>query len=99
MKVFLLFYLLCCSCAKEIKIKTDTATHIKFIQPKQCKIKTTKMQQFQTEIIDDRLLFDNKNLGIFLNIIHDYKLAVIEFEKCTKANELYYQNVINEIIK
>ena len=57
------------------------------------------MQQFQTEIIDDRLLFDNKNLGIFLKIINDYKLAVIEFEKCTKANEKYYQNVINEIIK
>ena len=101
MKVLALFYLLLFSygCVKETMVKVDATSGIEFIEPKPCKMQEIKMIQFKTEIIDDKLVFDNENLGIFLQIINDYKLAVAEYKKCCNANENYYKDAIKEILK
>lgn len=99
-KICLFFMYLCIfGCVKTVNIKTDTVSGIKYIEPKICKIKKINIKKYSTEIINNKLTFNTRNLSIFIQNINEYKLSVKEFEMCHNANEKYYKSIISEIIK
>lgn len=86
-------------CVKTIQVKTDTISNLEYIEPQQCKLREINKINYKTTIQDDNIIISNQDMGALLNNILDYKQAVKEYQQCTDANEEYYKNIINSILK
>ena len=86
-------------CVKTIHVKTDTISNLEYIEPQQCQIRTVDKMKYKTTIQGDSIVISNQDMGAFLHNILDYKQAVNEYQQCVSANEEYYKNIINSLLK
>ena len=101
--IVLYFLLLIFGCAKTIKVKVDTNTQIKYIEPQQCIMEKFEKKDFKIDIktIDNKEYFiiDNDNLNYFLHNIMQYIDNVNNYKQCVILNEEYYKNVLKTLTK
>ena len=86
-------------CATTIHVKTDTISNLEYIEPQQCKIREINRKNYKTTIQGDNIVISNADMGAFLHNILDYKQAVKEYQQCSIANEEYYKQILNNILK
>ena len=86
-------------CVKTIQVKTDTISNLEYIEPQQCKLREINKINYKTTIQDDNIIISNQDMGALLNNFLDYKQAVKEYQQCSMANEEYYKNIINSLLK
>ena len=87
-----------CGCCKTIKVKTDTISGIRYIEPKQCKLRDISKIPYQAIIQENNIILSNQDANAFLSNFFEYKQAVKEFQQCTIMNEEYYKSIINILI-
>ena len=87
-------------CVKTIQVvKTDTISNLEYIEPQQCKLREINKINYKTTIQDDNIIISNQDMGALLNNFLDYKQAVKEYQQCISANDEYYKQIINSILK
>lgn len=86
-------------CVKTIQVKADTISNLEYIEPQQCQIRAINKLNYKTTIQGDNIVISNADMRAFLNNILDYKQAVKEYQQCTIANEEYYKQILNHILK
>ena len=86
-------------CVKIMQVKTDTISNLEYIEPQQCKLREINKINYKTTIQDDNIIISNQDMGALLNNFLDYKQAVKENQQCISANEGYYKQIINSILK
>lgn len=98
---FVLMILILCltGCVKTIQVKTDTISNLEYIEPPQCQMRAINKINYKTTIQGDNIVISNADMGALLNNILDYKQAVKEYQQCSIANEEYYKQIINSILK
>lgn len=94
-----LLLIIFCGCEKTIKIKTDTVSGLKYVEPKKCEFRKVNIYKYKTKIVDNLLTIDEKNLNFFLKNLNEYKISLEEYILCYKNSDEYYRNIISEIIK
>ena len=97
--VGLLLFITTACCTKTIQVKVDTISNLEYIEPQQCQIRAINKLNYKTTIQGDNIVISNADMGAFLNNILDYKQAVKEYQQCSVANEEYYKQILNNILK